>query len=645
MFSPGIYNQQRSTYVGNTLGEFMQMLPYGQQRYDESRNAFEAADAMLDNIDHLEGDREAAEMLITPFKQRITEAQQSGDYRKLYNDASKLSKQVLNDKGLKVLQSSYNNAMKQRELESTLGSKALSFTDPSQHKSITYDAEGRPQYNVYVPRVEERQDYDGRMVDIYGILKADGFPIDLREHRGDIEGFLEHGKVSGISDPKVRQYLEKAYERYISTPEGVQDFERLMRLGDDEGSGAYNDPQLAKQNIQKRLLSVGTGMVYSDTSKSFQQNPYAKLARDTAEPGYGESMVTFTPASGLTSLKDLFPKGATLNEKGELVTERDFETYFNANYTNKSDAFGDRLVGAVDAFLWGSAHMLKDWVTGKRNKAPDNPQQISAINNIRESIAAQRGISPSQVQDGLITDYIRENAGRPMPNIITNSLDIEETKRFDFLYATERIKTADGKKEILPLKQLSKHILKINGENMTAEVAFNQNDGILKDAERIRVLDKFSNDNPYGFVAMPDQTAGYTLQVTMKDGSVSHFPMQASVEAQQLAKQGNSAAISAVVENGINQARMNTMGGITTEPINIGGLNVNIVQNMADGTVKMVDAFDPTKVYSSVSTMDIINDLRIKPEDKPEIVEWKAKAASLPTQRLQSMYLLEKMKR
>lgn len=567
MFSPGIYNPQRSSYVGSSLGEFMQVLPMVQERFDQSREMFDAIDAFVENIDHLQGDRDMVYQATQPYREAIESARESGDYRSLYGQAGKLSKKVINDKALKVAQQSYNNMMKQREMEAEFGVNALTFSNPDEHQSMTFDADGKPVYNVYTPRVELRKDYDKRMSDIYGILKADGFIHGLSEYRGEIEGFLQSGKTTALTSTKIRNYLDKAYQRYIESPEGVQDFERLVRI---EGL----DPTEASVQIQQRLLNVGLGMEFGDPSVSYQQNPMYGLAKQAKE-SY-DQVVNYPGASPalVLPIKETIPQFYI--EDGEIRTSFNFgETYQKHR--------GDRTY--IPKLIEAGAKALYDGLTGKGKGKVEDPIHKIAIDNTREKISNMYNIDPSQVTNQQIVDYL--NSARANPEIATpvgyspirDIADPRKKALYDTKYREEAKTIADSKKPIFSGGAFTSRRFVWEGEPISFETLMDK----VPNARLMEIIGEFGNDNPFG---MPG--GGAMAQITDENNKTFRIPMEHSAEF----------AVSNpvnVVENMIHETKYNNLTGTNLKPRTVPGYPNPVYFANSGSELKLYDMNNPGK--------------------------------------------------
>lgn len=536
MFTPGLYNAQKSSYVGSTLGEYMNLLPYAQQRYDVARDTLDETDAFINSVDHLEGDRDALYQITSPYREGLAAARESGDYRGMYDQIRGLGKKVVSDKGIKTIQESYAGARRQEELEAQYGTRALSFSDPSKHRSIQVDERGNVKYDVYTPHVEQRGDYDKRIQDIWSILKADGMPINLREHTGAIKGFLESGSWEGISGKKVQEYLGQAFDRYIESPEGEQDYRRLTQI---EG---YT-PEEAVNDINRRMLSVGSGMVYSKTDMRYQQDPLAeaKAAAAAKQAGAMGGETGYIPASKATTarLGDLIGTTGKLerNEKGELVKQFNWgETWtenYNAAITNSAyglgpgKLFGEPMIfSKVTDFVGATLLTAFEGITGsKKSKFEPTGAKKVHYNNMLQSAANEMtngDVSKLTARDieGYVNLHMDDEIGLSAP---TQTFDKEQYDAFKKTYISEPVKNKDGDIiGVMPKSFASKRFF-FAGEPMSYTRLFGEK-GRLGIPAQFEVTESFGPNNSYGFV-----NGGYVAQVMTQEGEIFNIPMEGSV--------------------------------------------------------------------------------------------------------------------
>lgn len=517
MFTPGLYNAQKSSYVGSTLGEYMNLLPYAQQRYDAARDTLDETDAFINSVDHLEGDRDALYQITSPYREGLAAARESGDYRGMYDQIRGLGKKVVSDKGIKTIQESYAGARRQEELEAQYGTRALSFSDPSKHRSIQVDERGNVKYDVYTPHVEQRGDYDKRIQDIWSILKADGMPINLREHTGTVKGFLESGSWEGISGKKVQEYLGQAFDRYIESPEGEQDYRRLTQI---EG---YT-PEEAVNDINRRMLSVGSGMVYSKTDMRYQQDPLAeaKAAAAKQQQGFGGD-TGYIPASRATTIKVIDLIGGNeldLNDEGQLVNAWKWGKEWSKSYEK-----GSKSSGVLSNFAAATMSTLYDAMFADKTELNLTGQQKVNLNALKQQAANEMTNGDvSKLTNRDIMGYVNLHKNDEIAlSAPTQTFDKDQYDAFKKTYISEPVKNRDGEIiGVMPKSFASKRFF-FNGEPMAYSRLFGEK-GQLGVPAQFEVTESFGPNNSYGFV-----NGGYVAQVMTQEGDVLHIPMEGSV--------------------------------------------------------------------------------------------------------------------
>lgn len=584
MFSPGLYNQQRSSYVGSPLGEYMNLLPYAQQRYDVARETLDDTDVFINAIEHNDSDRDALYSITSPFRDRIAEARDSGDFRSMYDDIKGLSKQVGGNKGIKTIQESYLGAMKQKELESQYGSQALSFSDPSKHQSIKVDENGNVKYDVYTPHVEKRGDYDKRIQDIWSILKADGMPIDLKQHTGAIDGFLKYGSWKGIGDAKINGYLQSAFDRYVESPEGEQDYRRLTQI---EGMA----PEEAALDIQRRMLAVGSGMKYSDVDMRYLQDPSAEAKAAAASTMMGSGDTGYVPASSATTTT----MGAILggnkievDSNGKLVNSFDFGKNWNQAFAQSADQrIQNPLTGWLQSFVTTTLGTVYDGVFGENTEMKLNPNQQVAFNNLQQMAADQyTGGDVSKLSKQDVAEYFNSH----MNDEITYQAPAEtlSKKGFDYyndIYTSEPVETDSGIVGVMP-KGMSSNRFFYKGEPVTYNRLFGK-DGEFGIPAATSITHRFGANNPYGF-----PNGGLVVQVMTADGETIDVPMETTVGA---------SAVD-VMNNALYQPAYNKFTQSSITPIELPGVGkVSVSRDPTRGTYSVYSDADPNTPIASVS--------------------------------------------
>lgn len=580
MFNPGLYNQQRSTYVGSTLGEFMNLLPYAQQRYDSARDMLDDTDVFINSIEHLEGDRDSLYQITSPFRESIASARDSGDYRGLYDDIRRTSKKVIGDKGLKTISDSYQGALKQKELEATYGTQALSFSDPSKHRSIEVDENGNTRYNVYVPHVEKRGDYDKRIQDIWSVLKADGMPIDLQEHKGAIDGFLKYGSWKGISDSKISGYLKSAFERYVDSPEGEQDYRRLTQI---EGFA----PDEARADIERRMLAVGSGMKYSDVDYRYMQDPSleAKAATSVFSNMFGQQ-----GASDSNTLKvgQLFGGNKLeVSPDGKLVNSFDFGKEWGTRFAAGSGANGTAQ-GWLGNFAQSTLSTVWQGLFGKNTELKLNNNQQVAMDNMKLIAAAQMGVDPSNLSNQDLANYVNMHFDDDLA--VHPPTDILSKKELDLVNEVfgETVKLDNGNVTIP--KAITGNNLYWKGRKVTYNELFGKDSGITP--ANISTTRRIGKNNPYGF-----PNGGYILEILDKDGEIYEVPMEINPT-----KQGD-----AVLENALYQLGYNKMTYSSLQPFEVAGMKYSASANPITGdyTIKPENG-EPIVISGNSDLYDIL---------------------------------------
>jgi hypothetical protein len=586
MFSPGIYNQQRSSYVGSSLGEFMQMLPQAQQRYDQSREMFDATDAILDSVNIIPNEYERQEAIIAtqPYREAIEKARQSGDYRQLYGDAGRLSKQVISDKRLETLQKSYNAMVAQKEMESKLGSQALVFSDPSKHRSVTYDDDGNPIYNVYVPDVEEKMNWDKPKVDIMGILRADGYSLTPKES-AEIDGYLETGNFKGITSTKVKNYIKDAYDRYLQTQEGSQEIKKLKFDG-------FTDEQVA-DTISRELLSVGTGMVYSETSKGYMANPRiqaAKSAFDGIFSGHGalqegtQGPTTKQLMGGMSFDEVMKSIGEDPRSWKEIVTGKMAERDPNKLSTKIGTELG--ILPILD-IISSSATWVNNIISGKKELTPEAE---ASMDMVRERMSVQSGIPKEQITDQMLIENVKTNyeIGQVNPSTPITFLQPEDRKNTKAAFDDQVTYDKESGKILNP-GAYSNMKYYHNGKFKSYAEMFGKN-GVIPEIKGISISGTFTPLNTYN---MPG--GGIMVTVTDKDGNVFDVPTMASLRGQD--------DIVNVLTNKLSEAKTNTIDGTTFHPIDIPGGPVKIgVVTDGSGNIVKVKTYP---LYSGAKPTDV----------------------------------------
>lgn len=270
----------REAFVPLPYDKMQGLLMQGEQDIRMREHEMSELQAMLRNMNIVEGDRAYLEGRVGEFEQLVDK------YDKKYNsyldpnarrEWNQMSHGITNDKYLNALSEQYKRKLKEDELIQAItveGGTTLFSTDWS--KVSTVDNEGR--INLTNTELQKKLDWDKRMTEIANFSLQEeetswkGTIPDAKSMQVANRVLLEipKGSWKGINEKQVLNKLGSMFEQYKDTNEYTQQKKVLTK------QGLSNDD--ADLLIMSELEKVGRGKIHGSTKDDSQiiSNPLYK---------------------------------------------------------------------------------------------------------------------------------------------------------------------------------------------------------------------------------------------------------------------------------------------------------------------------------------------------------------------------------
>lgn len=294
-------------FVGSTIEEVRQAATKLDEDYWNNVNSAQELAMVASQMDVREVDNPYKQQLMSGIADNIKSISQSEDqnFENAGLQISQMARDFVSDPARQAMiqnKQAYDQAMEDLR---RFGPNALNF-NPEELQKSTLDEEGNIQY--ISPHVEEKLDWDTPKEKLYDQMMADASSGKLEPADLDtIQGFLEQGTWEGITDDKVKGYLNDAIKRYKSTAEYDQEKRWLQNQGDP-------DPDTT---IAERILATGREKIFSRYRTSYMADPhFEKLeARAYAGQYFNRKALDYENSEALRVTRE-FEEEMAFNEDG-----------------------------------------------------------------------------------------------------------------------------------------------------------------------------------------------------------------------------------------------------------------------------------------------------------------------------------------
>ncbi len=248
-------------FVGSANNEIVESAKVFQDRFDKNVSDLDQLELLALEDQVLQADQGIKDDVINNLRGEIDSiASSNTGFENAGRQIAALAKGFVGNEQRRAALSNFQAVQDANAQIAELGPNALDF-NPSEGFS-TLDKDGN--IRLFNPQVEARLQYDKRKEGLFDKLTA-----DVREGRitqSEVDGILKVGTYRGISDSKVKNYVDDAFARYTSTAEFDQELRKLTEL---EGHSEEDATEIIKDS----LLSVGRERVGGGVTTSRISDP------------------------------------------------------------------------------------------------------------------------------------------------------------------------------------------------------------------------------------------------------------------------------------------------------------------------------------------------------------------------------------
>lgn len=255
------------TYAGAPLAESKEYGSKLAEIYHKNISDLTKLDILNSQRKVLEGDRELSEAYDNELKSQFEQMASSGNYEDMTSQVNELARRHYNNKTIQALSESKANADKEDDLIMKLGAQGIKpwfVQDRSKHQTISYDADGKVQYNVFKGTAEAPLDRQAKRAKIWSVVEPNMSQLSgdqVKNVMQAIPGYISTGEWKGITDKRIKGLLDNALKSYEDTPEYSQELRyETEQLGNSEA---------AKAEIRKSMLSEGLLKTFSQTNPQY----------------------------------------------------------------------------------------------------------------------------------------------------------------------------------------------------------------------------------------------------------------------------------------------------------------------------------------------------------------------------------------
>lgn len=274
------YNQVRGInstyvpqYVGSNYDELKSIASELDERYRQNKDLSDKIAVAAAQEQYLDTDEDIKKELQDRITGQIdTIASSPENFENSSALVSQLARDFMADPKRIVALENKRRVDADRALLEKYGPRGYNFGQDDINKFRTVDEEGN--IRKYRGQVEELMDYDARKETLFDNLTADAAGGVLKPT--DLAGFMKTTDWTGISNEKVKGYLNSAFDRYKKTTEYDQEKRKYLKENPDLSA------EVIDSAIKNNLLAVGKEKVFGRTDATRQQDPVALMRMKAA---------------------------------------------------------------------------------------------------------------------------------------------------------------------------------------------------------------------------------------------------------------------------------------------------------------------------------------------------------------------------
>ena len=262
--------QYISTYKGLPLEEVEKLGASLEEKYYKGLADYSALQTMMAQQEIRDEDRQMHDQITGEISGSLQDIADKGNFEQANAQISLLATKYAGDKRVAAMMQNQAKAKEAQDLINKMkaeGRSPLIFSGPGDWGQTVDPETGESRTFNY--DIEAMQDYDRRKSMIWDQLKANTENIPPQQMKGIMEGYIRTGKISGITDERVRDALESSLADYMDTTEYDQEFRKGVSEAIRSGMSEEDAKASVQESIKNDMLQKGLMRVSENVQENY----------------------------------------------------------------------------------------------------------------------------------------------------------------------------------------------------------------------------------------------------------------------------------------------------------------------------------------------------------------------------------------